>query len=85
MPLVALSFALARRFEKGRALGDRTTTDLVVQFLGLGRDVAMGKRLRTLFAIGLLDRLATRGFARFCSDRAAGPAGTVSDLPGLFG
>ena len=84
MPLVVLSFASARRFEKGRALGDRTTTDLVVEFLGLGRDVAMGKRLRTLFAIGLFDWLATRGFARFYSDHAAGPAGAVSDLPGLF-
>ena len=57
MPLVALSFASARRSENGRVLGDRTTTDLAVKLLGLGRDVARGIWLRTLFAIGLFDRL----------------------------
>ena len=85
MPLVALSFAPARRSENGRVLGDRTITNLAVKLLELGRDVARGIWLRTLFAIGLFDRLATRKFARFCSDRAASPAGAVSDLPGLFG
>ena len=57
MPLVALSFASARRSENGRVLGDRTTTDLAVKLLGLGRDVARGIWLRTLFAIGLFDQL----------------------------
>ena len=85
MPLVALPFALARRFEKGRALGDRTTTDLVVQFLVLGYDLAMGKRLQTLFAIGLFDWLATHSFACFYSNCAASSKSAVLDFLEFFG
>ena len=42
------SILIATGDENGRVRGDRTTTDLVVKLLGLGRDVARGIWLRTL-------------------------------------
>ena len=77
---------LALKWVAGRRWGGRSRAG--ASFLPRQGGVALSPiRLAhsSCFAIGLLDRLATHEFACFCSDRAASPAGAVSDLPGLFG